>query len=215
QSALTSIYTLSLHDALPILGYFIRIESALLITAVVLPPFVLFSRLRFKILRYLSPVFVLIGVLSVLLNINFTQADKDYAALRPYQFILWDFSDNYQVDGLITKKDSVKFDIAKQKFFADPDELNPEFFDRIGVIKADKTPSGIFTLIKNAQLSKVSKYFDAFFIHTILLVANLALVIGVFVTFGFSEKINLIFIGVYSLLILFLTAWIMKMEPRI
>lgn len=70
-------------------------------------------------------------------------AEKEFLAIRPYRYTLWDFSQNEALYTPATAVDSVKLYAAKAYFISDEAELNAAFYERIGVLPLEKSLSSL------------------------------------------------------------------------
>lgn len=196
------------------IGLCIRIESGLLAFVFMLMPMVIMNMGVKKVLKLFTPVFAFILFLSLFLNYSFNDSDRQYSEVRPYQFVLWDFSPEYYPDNLSDKRDSVVFKTAKQFFFADTENINPEFFERVGVNKADKTPAGIFGLIQHADIYKLKRYFNMNSGFLLLYLASLFIIYIIIFIYNSNKKLILLSLF-YTLATVLALSLLMKMEHRL
>lgn len=196
------------------IGLCIRIESGLLAFIFMLIP-MLIMNFEFKlVLKLFSPVFTFILSLSLFLNYSFNDSDRQYAEVRPYQFVMWDFAPEYYPDNLSSKKDSVIYKTSKQFFFGDSENINPEFFERVGVSKADKTPTGIFGLIKHAKIYKLQRYFKMNYEFLLFYLASLFILYIILFVHIINRKMILLIL-LYTTLTVLTLSMLMKMEHRL
>lgn len=197
-----------------VLGLLIRIESAILILALVLPVGFFLSHRKIAYLKITFPYAIVVLILSHFLNTPLSDADKGYSALRPYQFGLWDYQLNdIDLDELSTR-DAIIYETASNFFIADPKHINPTFFERIGIEQADKTLAGILRLFKHTKPSKIYSFYQS----------NKAQILPLFIVYGslilylliFSSRpLTVLYITIYAMSIILVVACLMKMELRI
>jgi hypothetical protein len=83
-------------------------------------------------------------LLSILINISYTEEDEAYKKIRPFEYSLSDFNRKLPSHIILNKIDSIKLKAAMSFFYADKEKLNPEYFEKIKIDKRDKTPISIF-----------------------------------------------------------------------
>lgn len=132
-----------------------RIEPALLAIAVVFPWAVLYGGLNKENFRQIFKSWLFFGsmciLVSILLNIPFDSADRSYKLFRPYQFTLWDFRQPGISPVLESKKDSVILQAAEKSFLTDSSNINPRFFQRVGIIQLDKSPAYVLNYFRDIK----------------------------------------------------------------
>lgn len=124
------------------IGYaaLLRIEPVILLSLFFVPAAWLFMGVKSfgPFLRIHIPVFLVLTLVSVSYRISITPEDVYYARIRPYTYTLWDFkrsSDNLRLNG----NDSLVVQAVNSKFLMDTAQMNPAFFERIGLIPMDKS----------------------------------------------------------------------------
>ncbi len=123
-----------------IITLLIRIEGgALSIFFVSLVFFILSKKSKIQLLK-LTIVILPVLLLYIRVNTPLNQEESNYIQLRPYQFSLWDFNKDQKID-ISTTKDSTIFNTTLQFFLSDKNKMNPEYFEEIGVLKNDKSPT--------------------------------------------------------------------------
>ena len=91
---------------------------------------------------------------SIFVNIPKTPEEAYYLKIRPYEFALTDFDRGSAEVYLQSKEDSVIFNSCVNFFFADSAKCNLPFFEKIGVIPLDKTPSSLARRILHFQFQQ-------------------------------------------------------------
>lgn len=200
--------------SLSILGLLIRIESGILILTLVIPVSFVFSQKKLQFLKLVLPFIVAILALSIFLNTPQTKGEKAYTALRPYQFGLWDYDINTVGTNQLTGEDAIIYETARNFFIADPKYINTEFFERIGVQKADKTPSGILQLFKHAKPSKFINFYKTNQQQLVPLLFIYSLVM-LYLLYYMDKPIGVLSIITFALGLIIAIAALMKMEMRI
>jgi hypothetical protein len=95
-------------------------------------------------------IFVLaFTLLSLLINISYTEEDEAYKKIRPFEYSLSDFNRNLPSHIELDKIDSIKIKAAMNFFYADKEELNFDYFEKRKIDKRDKTPISIFRSLVN------------------------------------------------------------------
>lgn len=197
-------------------GLLVRIEAGLLAVAFVSLALLLLRGKRTQLIRY--SVFLAPAVIVILLFINFPRNAEEsrYLAIRPYQFSLWDYNKLEQDAVLESRADSVRFYTATRMFLGDEEELSPNFFDRIGVKPADKTPRYFLSYFYNyhEKLERLTEYAEYYFSNHVLYILALCVFTALLCTVSVNWRhILLVLIGV--VILLSMLALFMKMELRL
>jgi hypothetical protein len=194
------------------LSVFLRIESFFL--SILLMISIFFINIDYlRNLKYLLPSFCIAVTLSVLLNIDWTERDRIYNELRPFQFVLLDFETKNN-NFFENMEDSIKMEVSKSFFLNDKENINSDFYNKY-LSKQDrnifhlknfltKTDFSYSAIIKKLQRTELRYYLWIFLVFIYILLSQ-----------NKTKKIDAIKVTVYCLLILFTILVFFKMENRV
>ena len=194
------------------LSVFLRIESFLL-SVLLMTSFVLVNKDFSRNIKFLIPSFTLSIVLSILLNINWTERDRKYNELRPFQFSLLDLEIKQKIP-FENSKDSITMEASKSFFLNDPENINVVFFQKY-LLPQDKNPFHFFNFITQTDFSfsalkiKFSRTQGRYYLFLFL---------GLFFALlseSNDKRKKSLFIFLFSISLLFGVLILFKMENRV
>ena len=201
----------------------IRLEPAVLNLVFWLPLMGLGLLNGVRIRNYLVlllPVGIIL-TLSFIVNTPFNKIDKDYLDFRRYQFSLLDFQQPVNTLKIADAKDSVIYYAAKKAFLCDRQQVNPAFFDRIGILPMDKTPRSIPYYLQNLSSApakiKISVFKLLAWNSGFTLLYFIFLITGGLVVYDNQRK-NLgwyLLVQLYPIMLYLAITALMKMENRV
>ncbi len=208
-----------------LLSAHIRVESALLGLAIFAPAALLVIKHRAASIGFLKislavvPVFL--GSYALYLS-AIGPAEKLFQESRVYTYTLWDFGQETNRFNLTTAADSIKLEATQKFFIADEAGMSPEFYDRIGVYKREKSVGALGSYMDglSARYQRAcgiwqfywQQYTSFFISYFLILVVSIGLVAG-FRTW--KPLLLLLFVQVGFWLVLFAVTLLMKMEMRV
>jgi hypothetical protein len=165
----------------------------------------------FSLFNRLLVPFLLILLVSFIVNYPFTPEDSYYLKIRPYEFAVTDFDRDAETVSLTSKTDSVIYQAGVNFFFADSANSNPTFFKRVGVIPFDKTPSTLLKrlFLNSFSIAKINSLFNVYVKQKwfLLLIALLCLITWEAGFFSIVISLSSVF-----LLITFVSLWLKPEE---
>jgi hypothetical protein len=191
------------------IGLLMRIEAALL-GFVITSSFFLSISTDFRWwLRKSIPPFLLVILVSLLVNFPKTKEEEYYLKIRAYEYAITDFDRANTTVRLRTEKDSVIFAACTHFFFADSANCNVEYFKKIGIAQFDKTPVSILNKLIQFKIDagKVDQLFAVFFHLKWLLCLFLISLIGIQYLHPDRNKLLLANIFGFCLLV-FISIWL-------
>jgi hypothetical protein len=170
------------------------------------------SSLIFSIYHNFGRIIIIV-ILSFLINLNYTEEDRAYKKIRPFENTLSDFNRSYPSSTNLTHKDSIKIEAAINFFYGDAKILNPEYFSAIGVIKRDKTP---ISIIQNLFKFRTNYFIKSSFISVLIKSKYHFLLIFLLAIFCLYNQLYkaLYFLTTTTLLVLFIS-FFMKSELHV
>jgi hypothetical protein len=192
-----------------ILGLCIRIEGgALSIIFVALVYFVLSNKTKVLFVK-LAIVILPVILLYSRVNTPFSTQESDYIKLRPYQYSLWDFNKNQNID-FKSIEDSTIFHTSIQFFLSDKNKMSPQYFEQIGVLKNDKSPTDFLKTISQKKLDTSYLHINGYkkLLYSIFALSFL------FIFVYSRQKKQALFVWIAGLITLLVIWILMKMELR-
>lgn len=192
-----------------ILGLCIRIEGgALSIIFVALVYFVLSNKTKVLFVK-LAIVILPVILLYSRVNTPFSKQESDYIKLRPYQYSLWDFNKNQNIN-FSSSLDSIIFNTSIQFFLSDKNKMSPQHFEQIGVLKNDKSPTDFLNTLSRKKLDSSQLHINNYKKSLYLIFALSFLFIFVYS----RQKKQAVFVWIAGLITLLVIWILMKMELR-
>lgn len=199
-----------------LLGLFVRIESGVLAVLIVTISDSLYKGVSRRLLKSFVSFFAILLSVLFLINLPINQEEAEYLKMRPYQFALWDYYNEYPEVQLTNPVDSVIFYSATKAFMADKTKTNEAFYRKIKLNSTDKTPKDFLNYIVKIpyQLNRAVDYFNEFVLHQKLLWLSLFFMIGVVIIY-YQRTLATIIVAVGMFSMLAVISVIMKMETHL
>ncbi len=207
----------SLFGIFFLVALLMRVESGLLVFAIVAPFF--FMDVTATGGRYKGWVqktiflSLLVGSVSLLVNIPKTPEEEYYLKIRAYEYSLTDFDREQAVVKLQNREDSVIFRSCVNFFFADSSRCNLAFFNKIGLLQFDKTPGSMVDRLQSISIphTKWHSFIEVLKAVKWLLLILLCLLIQISASKFYSVRI--LIANLYALaLMCFLSLWLKPEE---
>jgi hypothetical protein len=209
QSQLTVYKRLYLYACI-IIGLCIRIEGGALSIIFICLVYLVLSKKSLVQFAKLAIIILPVVLLYTRVNTPMNLKEAEYIQLRPYQFSLWDFNKDQNIDFKSTK-DSTIFNSSVQFFLSDKNKMSPENFKEIGVLKNDKSPTDFFNTLRQKKLDTSQLHLN---IYKQLLYSFFAISF-IFIVIFSRQKIHVVFIWISGFATLLIIWVLMKMELRI
>jgi hypothetical protein len=209
QSQLTVYKRLYLYACI-IIGLCIRIEGGALSIIFICLVYLVLSKKSLVQFAKLAIIILPVVLLYTRVNTPMNLKEAEYIQLRPYQFSLWDFNKDQNIDFKSTK-DSTIFNSSVQFFLSDKNKMSPENFKEIGVLKNDKSPTDFFNTLRQKKLDTSQLHLN---IYKQLLYSFFAISF-IFIVIFSRQKIHVVFIWISGFATLLIIWVLMKMELRV
>lgn len=199
-----------------IIGVLIRVETGVLAVIFVTIAEIAYKGFSKRYFRKFSYFYIILILILGFINLPVNDEEVQYLKIRPYQFALWDYYNEFPEVVLESESDSVIFYSATKSFMADESKINEDFFKRVGLNTTDKTPLDILNYLKKipSQLSRSIEYYVVFVQHQTLVWLYLILMIVIFLI-HFKRFIPTILVVGSILISLITISVLMKMESRL